>query len=324
MIPKSVPGGPGESGVEQLLELGPIFAKRWNFNPVSFDSRGVGFSGPKVACTNTNSTSLRRRELNALGDLTEIWNEALELSIACAAAMKRTNARYVGTSAVVQDMMQFTELQATARGKIAKTALINYYGISYGTVIGQTLVAMYPDRVNRILLDANVYSVAHYQGWEPNRIDDFGHAVFTFSKLCFEAGPRWCVLATGATSPQQVQARFDAALEELRLRPETAQDGSTFSDSTFLALVSKSMYSPRRDYAGWANATAWILATSPSPLSERDTPEAAPGDDGLYVITAIDIAGRYPFKTYEQWKAAAEKLEKTAPYFAYNYATTNG
>jgi pimeloyl-ACP methyl ester carboxylesterase len=310
--------------VTLFLEVGPIFAKRWNFNPVSFDPRGVGLSGPKVACTTTNSTSLRRRELNALGDLTEVWNETLELSIACAAAMKRTNARYIGTSAVVQDMMHFTGLQATARNKNAKTALINYYGVSYGTVITQTLVTMYPGRVNRILLDANVYSVAHYQGWEPNRIDDFVHAVFTFSKLCFQAGPRWCVLATGANSPQQVQARFDAALEQLRLHPEKAPDGSTFSDSTFLAVVSKSMYSPRRDYAGWANATARILATSPSTLSKRDTPEAAQGDDGLYVITAVDIAGRYPFKTYEQWKTAAEKLAQTAPYFAYNYATTNG
>jgi hypothetical protein len=125
MIAKFVPVGPGESGVKQLLELGPIFAKRWNFNPVSFDSCEVGPFSPKVACTTTNSTSLRRRELNALGVLTENWNETLELDIACAAAMKRTNAIYVGTSTVVQDMMQFTELQATALGKTAKTALIN-------------------------------------------------------------------------------------------------------------------------------------------------------------------------------------------------------
>jgi pimeloyl-ACP methyl ester carboxylesterase len=75
-------------------------------------------------------------------------------------------------------MVHFTELQAAARGKDPKSVKINYYGVSYGTLLGQTLVALYPDRIQRILLDGNVYGVAHYQGWEPSGIDDFAHGIW--------------------------------------------------------------------------------------------------------------------------------------------------
>lgn len=58
-------------------------------------------------------------------------------------------------------------------------------------------------------------------------------------------------------------------------------------------------------------------------LLRRDNP-ADISNQALEIITAVDIAGRYPFTEYDQWKAAADQLEKTAPYGAEGYATTNG
>ena len=155
----------------------------------------MSWTKPTIACSYGNDTTLRRRKVDALGSLTEAWNTSLEQNHTCSVANEHTDAKYVGTSAVVQDMMHFTKLQAAARGKDPEKALINYYGVSYGTLIGQTLVAMYPDRIRRVLLDGNVYGVAHYQGWEPSGIDDLAHGIWLFAKLCYEAGEYWCVLA---------------------------------------------------------------------------------------------------------------------------------
>lgn len=265
--------------------------------------------------------------MDALGDLTKSWNETLTKNEACSAANEHTDAKYVGTSAVVQDMMHFVELQAAARGKDPKTAHINYYGVSYGTLVGQTLVAMYPDRLRRVLLDGNVYGVAHYQGWEPSGIDDFAHGIWMFAKLCYEAGPEWCILAENCKSIDDVQARFDGVLAKLKANPINEGDVA-FGPNEFLGQVQGWMYAPRQDFkkiatTTWAIDTGNLSAiTGSAEKLKRDAPPKT-GDE-LSIITAVDIAGRYPWNTYEEWKAAAERLEATAPYYAELYSTSNG
>jgi pimeloyl-ACP methyl ester carboxylesterase len=326
-----VAGGPGVSGIEFVLGSGPSYAKAWGYNPVGFDPRGVGWTKPTIACKygGDNSTTLRRRgKLDALGNMTEVWNTSLQTNHACTVANDHTDAKYVGTSAVVQDLMHFTELQASAKGRQPSKALINFYGISYGTLIGQTLVALYPDRIRRVLLDGNVYGVAHYQGWEPSGLDDLAHGIWLFSKLCYEAGEDWCVLAHGANSIDEVHARFDTAVEKLRLSPEIDASGTSLDDTAFLSLIQSFMYSPSsvvEGFATLANATLHVLernSTSAKLFKRDDHPKTSA--DALAIITAVDIAGRYPWSTYEEWKAATEKLETTAPYGAKGYASSNG
>lgn len=328
------PGGPGESGVGFVQTQASDYAKKWNMNIVSFDPRGVKLSGPAVSCSPSNSTTKlkRRQDSTIVGDLKAAWDDQLESNSACSAANEGSNAKYVGTSAVVQDMMHFVELQATLRGQNPKTALINYYGVSYGTCVGQTLVNLYPDRLRRVLLDANVYSVAHYQGWEPSGIDDFAHGVWMFSKLCYEAGPEWCVLAEGVDDIQGVQARIDAVIAKLNASPLVVGE-TTIDGNYYLGQLQGFLYFPRQKGKGYleiANGTLAIenddieaLKGENVKMLKRDDANAG-SNDVLGIITSVDIAGRYPWKTYEEWKAAAERLEATAPYYAFGYSTSNG
>jgi pimeloyl-ACP methyl ester carboxylesterase len=295
----------------------------------------VSCAGPSPG----NDTLKRRQEDSIiLGDTKGSWEESLKRNTKCAANNKDSEMKYVGTSAVVQDMMHFVELQAALRGQDPASAHINYFGTSYGTGVGQTLVALYPERVRRALLDGNIYAVAHYQGWEPNGVDDFAHGVWLFSKLCFEAGPEWCPLAEGMDSIDEVQARFDAVVLALGVSPIVcSEEAPPFDDNQWLGSVSQMMYQARRDFVKIANQTLEIEAalstgdnsvvcagsSTASKIRKReDAPE--PGDDHVTIISAVDQAGRYPWRTYEEWKAAAEQLETTAPYGAWTYATGNG
>jgi pimeloyl-ACP methyl ester carboxylesterase len=334
------PGGPAESGVEFAIGAGAEYSKKWNMNIVGFDPRAVSFSGPKIRCSydSGNSTIPQSQNSNSSNSLQSSWDTNLAKNKACSDANKDTDAKYIGTLAVVQDMMHFVELQAALRGKDPKTAQINYYGVSYGTLIGQTLTAAYPDRLRRVLLDGNVYGVAHYQGWEPSGIDDFGPGIFMFSKLCFEAGAEWCKLAEGMSSIEEVQARFDAVIAKLNGSPMEAQ-GQTMDGNKFVQAIGGMMYQSKSEGGFRAMVNATLAAESGDTkyfesLSKRTVLTRASvgnvGDptyvktDVLTMITAVDIAGRYPWKTYEDWKAATMRLVATAQYNAIGYSTLNG
>ncbi|KAF2649061.1 alpha/beta-hydrolase [Lophiostoma macrostomum CBS 122681] len=303
------PGGPGESGLNFVLSpTGEETAKKWGYNYVSFDPRGVQLSGPRLSCSplaQNQSSTLRRRQDE--GDLTTQWEQRAQINTDCNDANTNTNAKYVGTSAVVQDIMHFVELQAVARGKAPEEATINYYGVSYGTVIGQTLAAMYPDRIRRVLLDGNVYGEAYYQGWYSTSLDDLAYSIYTFAKLCFEAGTDWCALAEGMSSPDDIQARFDAAVDKLRNDP--LQDGeTTIDDNAFLKQVLQALYFPRTgnqglNYSTIAEGVLRVENAGPSnsttgveQLKKRDE-FPYKNDDEISIITAVDIAGRYPWTT---------------------------
>lgn len=328
-VTNTLSGGPGGSGVESILGAGEGFAKQWpGYNIVGFDPRGVKYTQPSLKCSyGDGNTTLRRRGADALGDMRDVWNKALKQNTACSNANQHNHAKYVGTSAVVQDMVHFTEVSAAMKGKDPNKALINYYGISYGTLIGQTLVAMYPDRLRRVLLDGNVYGVAHYQGWEPSGIDDLAHGVWLYSQLCYQAGPKWCLLAEDAKSGQEVQARIDVVIAALQEHPIT--EGEVVLDDTeYMNRVQQFLYSPRTEGKGFVALADLTIAAANATVSQiknikRDNPTDTE-DASLSIITAVDIAGRYPWSTYEQWKAAAESLAITAPYGAKGYAGLNG
>lgn len=337
------PGGPGESGIEFASTTAELYAKRWRHNFVTFDPRGVKRTGPRVSCKATDSASnqtVSRRDsplkgIDTLKNLKTKWDETSKLNTACSEYNKDTDAKYVGTLANVQDMMHFTELQAGLRGQDPKEAIINYYGISYGTLMGQTLVAAFPDRVGKVLLDANVYGVAHYQGWEPSGIDDFSHALWMFNKLCFEAGPDVCALAEGMNSIDETKARFDAVIAGLYKEPLDI-GGTPIDGNDFLGWLTTQMYTPRgAQYNNIVNATLAVesgdlsffeeqLAVAQNQKRALDSEEPEKTGDELNIITATDIAGRFPWKTFEDFEAVTKKLASTAEYYAFQYASSNG
>lgn len=132
-----------------------------NFDLVSFDPRGLGRSVPSINCSST--ISLRRRAFDLQGPelsesyWTQTFESAKELGAECEAVVGGPNgaARHMSSAVVARDLLSIVDAFAkTERGKSAHDAsLLNFWALSYGTIIGQTFASMYPDRVGRILLD---------------------------------------------------------------------------------------------------------------------------------------------------------------------------
>jgi len=138
-------------------------------------------------------------------------------------------------------------------------------------------------------------------------------------------------------SIEEVQARFDLIVLGITASPIVCEGAPEPVDqNTFLGAIQPTLYHGRQKYGelvkGALQMEAALLtgdhsevcagATASKLKKREDAPKE--GDDGVLVISAVDMAGRYPWKTYEEFEAASEALEATAPYGAWGYAALNG
>ncbi|MEU7717133.1 alpha/beta hydrolase [Streptomyces tibetensis] len=143
------PGGPGGSGVDFAFSAPSSFSPELlaRFDVVGFDPRGVARSTP-VVCDED-----RVMAQNAL-----LYPD----SAASFAALRKANralgescrdlsgplADHMDTGSVVRDM------EAIRAGLGERR--ISYYGVSYGTAIGQQYAERYPKRIRAMTLDSNM------------------------------------------------------------------------------------------------------------------------------------------------------------------------
>lgn len=201
-------------------------------NIVGFDPRGVGLSGPSVDCWpgnpegraqfeklyfpeiyNASSTTAGRQFAAA-----EIFGEV------CSSIVGGSNgsAAFVSTPAVARDMLSFVE--AEQKQRLAKNESDNeqaklwYYGVSYGTVLGATFAHLFPDRVERMVLDGVVEAEDYYSlGWRSN-LYDADKALDSFIQSCFQAGEKERCAFWGP-SVHDIRSRLDALLQGLEYNP---------------------------------------------------------------------------------------------------------
>ena len=62
------------------------------------------------------------------------------------------------------DLLRHFELLAESQSSPREEALVNFYRISYGTILGTVFASLYPDCVGRFLLDGIVSGHNYYFG----------------------------------------------------------------------------------------------------------------------------------------------------------------
>jgi pimeloyl-ACP methyl ester carboxylesterase len=140
------PGGPGGSGVDLALGAGAFFspALRAGFDIVGFDPRGVSRSSP-VVCSSALVDAAPEPLIGSEQqyDATVAYNR--KLAADCRA---RTGPMFdhVDTLSVVRDVDAIRSALGDDK--------INFYGASYGTLIGAEYTQRYPERIRAIVLDS--------------------------------------------------------------------------------------------------------------------------------------------------------------------------
>ncbi|CAE6510606.1 unnamed protein product [Rhizoctonia solani] len=160
------------SGVETIQgSIGELMMKSsgGHYDVVSWDPRGVGKSTPRSTCFRTTEEDIAfwngslllngpetRGSFTSQTDLNQFYGQIDEVDDLLTRFGKKCIAynpnafRYVGTAATVRDMVAMHDIIE------GPNKPINFWGISYGTVIGMYFVNMFPDRVGRVVLDGAV------------------------------------------------------------------------------------------------------------------------------------------------------------------------
>ncbi|THX27402.1 hypothetical protein D6D12_05502 [Aureobasidium pullulans] len=245
------PGGPGGSGVAQMLRNGRatqiIVDAEMDPNTtsansearyhdiISFDPRGIAHTTPGIHCfpdSLARSTwALQNEALGLLGSSEDSfyrnWYRSRALAEGCSAATGTTEdgseaiGEHVNTSPVARDMLEIVERHAdwVSKQVSAETSpevverlryvrgepKIKYWGNSYGTIIGQTFASMFPDRINRIVLDGVCNAHDYFFGSWFSNLSDADLILERFFSYCYSAGPEDCSFysASGAAAIKQ-------------------------------------------------------------------------------------------------------------------------
>ncbi|GHH04594.1 alpha/beta hydrolase [Streptomyces lanatus] len=190
------PGGPGGSGVSFALAAPDVFSPELlaRFDIVGFDPRGVARSNP-LKCDEDL--------INAQGEL--LFPDSAASFTALRAANRALGAScreltgpladHMDTGSVVRDMDAIRAGLGEQR--------ISYYGVSYGTAIGQQYAERYPHRIRAMTLDSNMDHSLGNRDFQRTETDAVESSYGQFAD--------WCARTTScALHDRDARALFDS------------------------------------------------------------------------------------------------------------------
>lgn len=181
--------------------------------------------------------------------------------------------RYMSTAINARDMLSIVDaFSATEDGQRAARPnhLLNYYGISYGTFLGQTFASMFPERVGKMVLDGVVDPEDYVISMTRNNINHLDGVIASFFIYCYESGPSRCSYYTGS-SAKDISDQFHRSLARLdvdKAREENWSDATeidlalTFLKTALLRMV----YAPSMEFDTLADA----LSVFDGAISDED------------------------------------------------------
>jgi pimeloyl-ACP methyl ester carboxylesterase len=149
---------------------------------------------------------------------------------------------------------------------------LQYWGFSYGTLLGATFASMEPHRISRVVLDGVVDAEDYYHAdWAAN-LQDTDTLLEKFFDYCYEAGPSLCPLHTGNSS-RDIKTRYVQLLKSIRNTPLPVHGSEAFGPgvitySDVKRLIMPSLYSPIALYPYMARVLADLSNGNGSSFSE--------------------------------------------------------
>lgn len=253
------PGGPGGSGVGLVTELGrdiqTVVGRRHSV--IGFDPRGTNNTTPQTTCF-PNEAARRIWWLRSQGttgaDVGVRFAMAKSVGKQCEEIVNNGGGSvYAGTPNVARDMLAIVDASWKSIGKTEQHGL-RYWGFSYGTALGQTFASMFPDRVERMVLDGVVDLDDYYQGGWLTNLQDTDKVIQSFYNYCSSTNS--CAL-TEAT-PNLVARRLKKIMTKVRHEPVPVYGASSdwITENDLRTVIFNMLYSPIKSFPKAAEAFA--------------------------------------------------------------------
>lgn len=147
------PGGPGSSAISWMRDSYQTIGTEWlrsNFQVVAFDPRGVGES-TSVQCSDQelkDEVLYGISEFEFGSDEDIAYAEQAMADFAASCQETGPSVGYFNTQQTARDMELMRQLLGAEK--------LDYLGFSYGTELGATFIALFPESVGRFVLDGAV------------------------------------------------------------------------------------------------------------------------------------------------------------------------
>jgi pimeloyl-ACP methyl ester carboxylesterase len=278
------PGGPGNSGVDAVRGGGELLDGYGGgrFDVVSWDIRG---SNPNVDPERPGPVTTPARCFRTKAARNRFWKgKSMPTTNSESRRYRRTTAayarrcgklsgnllRHLSNADMARDLDYLRELVGDRR--------LNYYGVSYGTLLGQTYANMFPGKVRAMAIDGVVDPVTYTRSSEAavaSNTFDSDRVFEEFQSLCQSVGPERCALAGDG----EVAARVGKLLDRLRRGPIPAPSAKPAGKLTYGELLGQL-------FAELGHPSNW-------PKLAKQLDQAAAGDG-----SALASAARRSFKLF--------------------------
>ncbi|KFA46167.1 hypothetical protein S40293_03790 [Stachybotrys chartarum IBT 40293] len=209
-------GGPGATSRQTLATTNPLLHAMTGgqHDLIAFDPRGTGTTIPfhcyddfgliRLALEQTASNSSDV----ALG---AIWARAMLDSQTCFETENDTG-NLIGTAFVARDMIRVVDA-------LEEDGMLRYWGFSYGTTLGATVSAMFPERVDKVILDGvqnpheYYHATADFEEWTDS--DKVVSAIF---HTCLDF-PENCALSQQGVGAEELEQQFWNLLWQIKYEP---------------------------------------------------------------------------------------------------------
>lgn len=302
------PGGPGASGIDYLSFISLGASVTQSYDVVGFDPRGVGQSTP-VRC-------LSDQDLDAYVAADPSPDTSAEISV-----LEQQWEHF--TSGCVENsgplLAHVSTIEAARDMDILRAVVgdpsFNFYGASYGTYLGATYAALFPDTVGRMVLDGAVDPEASPLASELGQTAGFQTALTAYLTDCVGSGS--CPLGSTVEGAQQ---ELIALFERIDADPLPTSSGRQLTEGLaffgfILPLYSKDSWTFETQAVEQALGGNGDLLLF---LSDQYTDRGASGhysDNGLQVQPAVSCLDHPEDETVAEIQDGAAKFLAASPVF---------
>ncbi|KAF7198243.1 putative hydrolase [Pseudocercospora fuligena] len=263
-------GGPGATTRQDLATFGYSFLNLTGgqYNIVGFDPRGTGNTLPFSCVVTELEAQMLLQRFTQGGNASDTALDTTWAGADLTAAMCKRNGNdtgsLIGTALTARDLISVVDA-------LGEDGMLRFWGLSYGTTLGATVASMFPDRIDKIILDGvqnpheYYHALADFEEW--TQTDYVFSSIFT---SCVEAGPETCLLASLNKTATELENMYWNFLYDLKYNPIPIEDADTIVDyATVKSFVINLLYS----IDGWPAFTDILLAIFTA-KSEKDVATA--------------------------------------------------
>ncbi|WP_410631966.1 alpha/beta hydrolase [Amycolatopsis sp. cmx-4-83] len=227
------PGGPGGAGAGEVKAgwtLSAEITKR--FDTVGFDPRGVGDS-TQIKCGLDEIIADHPEVPANQAEFEQLAQYNRKLGESCG-RLTGPLARFGDTKSVARDM-------DAIRAALGERKL-TYYGVSYGTLMGQQYAELFPDKVRALVLDSNM-DHSQYTAW------DFLNSETQSVQAEFGEFAAWCARTASCALHGQNVSKVTRDLQDKAARGELKdpQSEEPVTPLDLAAIIQGSFYGPSWD-----------------------------------------------------------------------------